>query len=86
MSANPDAGLKLATAAWALVASLRARHLTWRFATGLVAGWLLVVSCLVWVLPTWCTDGAWRAVAMLVLVPLARLALCPLALAANRHR
>jgi hypothetical protein len=79
-------GMKLATAAWALLTGLRARHLTWRFAAGLVAGWLIVVSCLVWVLPTWRTDGAWRAVAMLVLVPLARLALCPLALAANRHR
>jgi hypothetical protein len=79
-------GVKLATAAWALVVGLHARHLTWRFVMGLVAGWLLVVTCLVWALPTGRTDGAWRAAAMLVLVPLARLALCPLALAANRHR
>jgi len=79
-------GVKLATATWALVAGVRARHLTGRFAAGLVAGWLAAASLLIWALPTWRTGGAWRAAAIMVMLPLARLALCPLALAANRHR
>jgi hypothetical protein len=79
-------GLKLAASGWALGRGLRARHITWRFAGGLVLGWLLVTGCLIWVLPTWRTGGAWCAAAMCLLVPLTRLAVCPLAVAANRHR
>ena len=47
---------------------------------------MLIRAALIWALPVWRAQGAWGAAAIVVLVPLARLAGCPLALAANRHR
>jgi hypothetical protein len=78
--------LKAGIAGWALMKALREGHVTWKFPVGLLAGWAAVVVCLVFVLPTWREGGAWAACTMLLFVPLARLALCPLAIAANRHR
>ena len=78
--------LKLAGAVLALVHSRRIGEITWRFAAGLLGGWLLVTGGLIWILPTWQTGGAWRAIGIALLVPLGRLACCPLAVAANRQR
>lgn len=78
--------VKVAVATWALTRSWRAGYITWRFAAGLVCGWLVVTGLLIWALPTWRLGGAWPAVEIALLMPLARVALCPLAVAANRHR
>ena len=70
----------------ALVCGLRAGHCTWRYATGLAGGWLGIVSLLVWMLPTWNQQQWWGLAIVALFVPFTRLALAPLALAANRHR
>lgn len=77
---------KLGVAAWAFARGLRHGHLTWRFVATVVAGWLALTGSLIWLLPTWRTGGAWASAAVVLLMPLARIALCPLAVAANRHR
>ncbi len=78
--------VKFGGAAWFLGRSCRQGQTTWRFAVALISGWLGVTSILIWVLPFWQVRGAWGAAAIALLVPLARLAGCPLAVAANRHR
>jgi len=77
---------KFGVAAWLLARSYRNGHASARFVVSLVGGWACVAACLVWVLPTLQTDGTWRAAMVILLLPLARLAACPLAVAANRHR
>ena len=72
--------LKFAGAAWALVRGWRVGYTTWRFPVGLVAGWVTVTAFIVWGLPQW------HVFSLALLVPLTRLAWCPLAVAANRHR
>jgi hypothetical protein len=82
--------LKLLVAGWAV------RALYWR---GLVAGrtlarllacWLLIVFCLgsllIWLVPAEVLPVYWIVVDVILLVPLTRLALAPLALEWNRHR
>ena len=59
---------------------------SWRYALGLAVGWAGLVGVLIWVLPGWRTGGMWGAVGIAVLIPFARLAWAPLAVAANRHR
>jgi hypothetical protein len=78
--------LKAACTSWALWRGQRQGHISWRFAVGLIAGWAITVSVLVWVFPSWRTEGYYRALLIALMIPLARLALCPLAVAANRHR
>jgi hypothetical protein len=65
---------------------LRRGHVTWRFPLVLLAGWFAVVALVVWVLPLAKAGGPYQAGCAVLLIPLARLALCPLAVAANRHR
>jgi hypothetical protein len=77
---------KVGVAAWLLIRSYRNGHASARFVVSLAGGWVCVAACLIWVLPTLQTGGAWRAVMIVLLLPLARLAACPLAVAANRHR
>jgi hypothetical protein len=79
-------GLKLGISGWALVKSWRAGQITWRYAVGLVGGWLALVALLSFALPVWQYQGMRGVLAMALFMPLARLALCPLALAANRSR
>lgn len=79
-------GCKLGISCWALVKSWRAGHITWRYAAGVVSGWLVVVALLTFALPVWQYQGIRGLLGMALLIPLARLALCPLALAANRSR
>jgi hypothetical protein len=78
--------LKCVGTVLALAYSQKTGAITWRFVTGLLAGWLLVTGGLIWALPSWQNGGAWRAASIALLVPLGRLACCPLAIAANRHR
>lgn len=78
--------VKLGAGFGALVCGLRASHCTWRYAAGLAGGWMGIVSLLVWMLPTWSQQEWWGLATVSFFVPFARLALAPLALAANRHR
>lgn len=79
-------GLKLAVCVWVLIRAGRAGHITWRFAVGLIVGWMAVVTLLTVALPTWEYRGLHGALFIALFIPLARPALCPLALAANRSR
>ncbi|HOY60022.1 MAG TPA: GntR family transcriptional regulator [Verrucomicrobiota bacterium] len=63
---------------------VRDRHQ--RLPAGLLLGWFAMAALLVVVMPTWRRDGPYASLTLLVLLPLARLAWCPLAIAANRHR
>ena len=77
---------KFAVTGWALIVSWRQRHITWRFAVVMAGGWLGIVGGLNWLMPEGLRQDPWNIVGLIALVPLARLALCPLAVAANRHR
>jgi hypothetical protein len=79
-------GLKLAVAASALVRGCRTAQITWRFAACLLTGWLIIATVVIYVLPVYASGGAWAASGLALTLPLARLAACPLAMAANRHR
>jgi len=79
-------GGKLAVTGWALIESWRRRHITWRFAAVLVSGWLGILGGLIWLMPEGLRRDPWNIVGLIALVPLARLAVSPLAVAANRHR
>jgi hypothetical protein len=78
--------LKLGVCGWALIKSWRAGHITWRFAAGLVGGWVCLVALLSFALPVFHFQGVRGVLSIALFIPLARLALCPLALAANRSR
>ena len=65
---------------------LRQGHTTWRFPVVLYACWILVASGILWGLPLIKFSGWYMALATILLLPLARLAWCPVALAKNRHR
>jgi hypothetical protein len=71
---------------YAIWRACRSGHVTWRYGVGIAVGWMVVVGLMIRGLPTWSVGGWWGAVSMAVLVPFARLACAPLAVAANRHR
>lgn len=73
-------------AVWAMRKALKAGHVTWRFPVGLAAGWTAALSLLTIVIPVWKEGGAWAVFSTMLFLPIARLALCPLAIAENRHR
>jgi hypothetical protein len=77
---------KIGVAAWALGRSTLAGQITRRFVCGTFGVWLALAAVLIWGLPTWQDGGLWRVVPILLFLPLARPALCPLALDANRQR
>ena len=82
--------LKLFVAGWAVRALYRRRLVPPRALAGWLAAWLLAAlalfAALAWLLPPGLVDAAGCAFAAVLLVPLARLALAPLALEWNRHR
>jgi hypothetical protein len=82
--------LKLLLAGWAVRALLRRRLVTPRALAGGLAVWLLAVVVLFgafhWLVPPGVVSLPALALAAVLLVPLARLALSPLALEWNRHR
>jgi hypothetical protein len=78
--------VKFALAGFALVHGLRSRLINWRFTVILLLAWTALVSSLIWLMHTWETGGLWGALAIVLLVPLARVAACPLAMAWNRNR
>jgi hypothetical protein len=75
----------LLASAWAAFHALRRGYTTWKFPVALFASWLAVVAFLLWGLPVWKLGGPWQAGCLALMIPLARLAWCPLAIAANRH-
>lgn len=77
---------KILVTAFSLARSLRDGEITWRFAAGLVGGWLVLAAFLTWGLPIWQKWGASGLLGVVVFLPLARIALCPMAISANRHR
>lgn len=78
--------LKFAAAAVGFILAVRQGHCTWRFPALTVTGWMAIGAFLVFVLPLGRTSDTWSVLAGILLLPLARLAWCPLAVAANRHR
>jgi hypothetical protein len=78
--------LKFACAGGALVYALRSRLVSRNFMVMLLLGWSALVGSLIWPMHTWETGGLWGALAVVLLVPLARVSACPLALAWNRNR
>ena len=82
--------LKLFVGGWAVRALYRRRLVPPRALAGWLAAWLLaalaVFAALAWLLPPGLADAAGCAFAAVLTVPLARLALAPLALEWNRHR
>src|SRR5581483_8391642 len=84
------AAVKLLLAGCAVRALLRHRLVTPRALAGWLAVWLLAVVVLcgafLWLAPPGLAHPAALALASVLLVPLARLALSPLALEWNRHR
>jgi hypothetical protein len=82
--------LKLLVGGWAVRALYRRRLVPPRTLAGWLAARLLAVlalfAALAWLLPPGLADAAGCAFAAVLLVPLARLALAPLALEWNRHR
>jgi len=77
---------KFASTCAVLVYSLRARVVSRRVVAILLLGWITLVSVLLWPMRTWEAGGLWNTLAIVLLVPLARVAACPLALAQNRNR
>ena len=77
---------KLIAASWLLLRSCRLGYVTWRFPAVLASGWLVVVGAILWLFSPWQTWGIASALGPIVMIPLVRLAGCPIAVAANRHR
>jgi hypothetical protein len=85
--------LKLAVAFWGFRRALGLKLVSVRFVVGYVGLWMLgagiLVALAVWYLIApldWANDAIFLLPAALLAVPLARIALAPLALAMNRHR
>jgi hypothetical protein len=83
-------GLKVSAAAWVVSAVRRHELLTSRALACLLAGWVVAAACFfalfASVLPIGVAAWPWLAVIVVLVLPLARLAGLPLALAWNRHR
>jgi hypothetical protein len=88
--AGAAVALKGCLAGWALRALYRRRLVAPSALAGLLAAWLLAVASLfavlAWLLPRAWVSPADIALGVVLVVPLARLALAPLALEWNRHR
>lgn len=78
--------VKCLTALFGAYVGLRQGHTTWRFPIVLIGTWLLIAAALLWGLPTLRVSGWYAGLTTILLIPLARLAWCPVALASNRHR
>jgi len=78
--------VKLACACGALVYALCSRLVSRSFVVMLLLGWTALVGSLIWPMHTWEAGGLWNALAIVLLVPLARVSACPLAMAWNRNR
>ena len=72
------------TALGLLVYNYKQKHISFSYAAGLFVLWLLIGFGLATV--TWHDFGSSRAMAVLIMLPLIRPALCSLALAVNRLR
>jgi hypothetical protein len=77
--------VKVAAALVMLLQCLRLGYVTWRFPVILLGGWLATISYLVWRLPAQPDLLGSEVVGLAVMIPLARLAACPMAMARNRH-
>jgi hypothetical protein len=75
---------KLAAAAWLLLRSYRQAYLTWRFPAILLGGWVGLIGGISWLFSPWQSSGLEGLLALAVMIPLVRLAACPLAMASNR--
>jgi hypothetical protein len=78
--------MKFIVAIGALAWAWNQGHVTWRYPVLLAGLWTTAAGFLVWAQPTWTLHGGWGLATVALFLPLARLGLAPLALAANRHR
>jgi hypothetical protein len=76
--------VKILVALGLLIYSYRQRQITWKFAVTLPLVWSFIGLILAGL--SWRDFGVVRAMAVLIMLPLARPALCPMAVALNRHR
>ena len=81
---------KFSVAAWAFSEARRRGLLSLQFISGYLLIWLVATACLVGTMHVLSPDVAWRrhllVFAVILLFPLARIGLAPLALAWNRHQ
>jgi hypothetical protein len=77
--------VKLTVALGALFHGKRRGYIGWQFPGALVGGWLATAGCMIWLFPARPGTQVSSVLALLLLIPLARLAACPLAMAQNRH-
>lgn len=76
--------IKIIVAVGLIVHSYRQGQITLKYAFSIPAIWMLIGVALA--LVSWRDFGVLRAMAVLILLPLVRPALCPVAVALNRHR
>jgi hypothetical protein len=78
--------IKIGGALWLMSTSVRNGYTTWRFPAFLLGGWIAVVAAMSWWFAPWQAWGLASALGPILMIPLVRLAACPLAMAGNRHR
>lgn len=78
-------GARFLAAGGLLWRSHRQGYITWRFPAVLLGGWLAIAVGFQLLFTPWQAWGVVSALAPLVMIPLVRLAACPLAMGANRH-
>jgi hypothetical protein len=77
--------VKLTVALGTLLHCKRRGYTGWGFPAALLGGWWAVVGCMIWLFPARPGTQISNALALLLMIPLARLAACPLTMAENRH-
>jgi hypothetical protein len=77
--------VRVAIAAGLLVHGCQKGCLTWRFSLALGAGWSVVLGGIAFTFGFWQHADPSEVLALGVMIPMVRLAACPLAMAANRH-
>jgi hypothetical protein len=78
--------LRLVIALCLLARSLHQGYIGWPFFFALVGGWLGLVAGMSYLFGQWRTDALTDVFALTAMIPIVRLASCPLAVANNRHR
>jgi hypothetical protein len=78
--------LKAGVAAAAFRHGLRRRWFGARYLAGVLLGWALAALAVASLVSQALPEHTWRLLSLIILLPLARLALCPAAVAANRCR
>jgi hypothetical protein len=77
--------VRFAMAAGLLWCAYQKGYLTWRYPLALGIGWIVAVGGITFAFGLWQRDDPGNVLALAAMIPLVRLAACPLAMGANRH-